>query len=213
MDACPGLRLVNGYGPTENTTFTTTHTIARAEADGLSLPIGRPVAGYTVRILDDRLRRAPVGAVGEICIGGFGVARGYLGMAEETAAAFVADPFAPGQRLYRSGDRAQWRDDGAILFRGRRDDQVKIRGQRIELGAVEAHGRSTSACPGWPRARSTAPNWPAPFPPAPRRHRPPPPRGDSASPCNAPSARSGRSCWGGTGSIRTPPCSKSASIP
>ncbi len=91
-----------------------------------------------MRILDDRLRRAPVGAVGEICIGGFGVARGYLGMAEETAAAFVADPFAPGQRLYRSGDRAQWRDDGAILFRGRRDDQVKIRGQRIELGDVEA---------------------------------------------------------------------------
>ncbi len=127
----------NMYGPTEATIDATAWRIDPTVPTE-ETPIGRPVAGYTVRILDDRLRRAPVGAVGEICIGGYGLARGYLGMATETEAAFVADPFAPGERMYRTGDRAQWRDDGAILFRGRRDDQVKIRGQRIELGDVEA---------------------------------------------------------------------------
>jgi amino acid adenylation domain-containing protein len=127
----------NMYGPTETAIDATAARIDIAHPADES-PIGRPLPGYTVRLLDERLRRVPVGAVGEICIGGYGPARGCPGPAEETRAAFVADPFAPGERLYRTGDRARWRDDGEILFHGRFDDLVEVRGHRIELDDVEA---------------------------------------------------------------------------
>jgi lichenysin synthetase B len=136
LDASPGLVIINGYGPTENTTFSTTHAI-EASARG-RIPIGRPIANSTAYLLgpDDQL--APIGAVGELCVGGDGLARGYLNRPELTARAFVASPLAEGERLYRTGDLARWRPDGAIEFLGRRDHQVKVRGFRIELGEVEA---------------------------------------------------------------------------
>jgi len=128
----------NMYGPAEATVDATSWRVGSGNP-GEEIPIGRPLPGYVVRVLDDRLRRLPVGAVGELCIGGIGLARGYLGMPGATAERFVEDPYGPpGGRLYRSGDRAAWRGDGGLLYRGRTDEQVKIRGQRIELGDVEA---------------------------------------------------------------------------
>lgn len=127
----------NMYGPTEATVDATGWRADPTVTDR-DIPIGAPLPGCRVRILDDQLRRVPVGEAGELCIGGAGLALGYLGMEEATAKAFVADPFgAPGERLYRTGDQARWLPDGQIAFLGRQDDQVKIRGQRIELGEVE----------------------------------------------------------------------------
>jgi amino acid adenylation domain-containing protein len=130
--------IYNMYGPTEATVDATGHHVDPAVA-GRDIPIGAPLPGCRVRILDKRLRRVPVGQAGELCIGGAGLAIGYRGMDEATAESFIRDPFGvPGDRLYRTGDLAQWLPDGQIVFIGRRDDQVKIRGQRIELGEVEA---------------------------------------------------------------------------
>ncbi|PKT71602.1 non-ribosomal peptide synthetase [Streptomyces populi] len=137
MDACPGVTLVNGYGPTENTTFSVTHRLDRSDLG--RIPIGRPIANSTAYVLDERGRPCPVGVPGELCLGGAGVARGYLGRPELTAERFVPDPFGPeGARLYRSGDLARWRPDGVIEFLGRRDFQVKVRGFRVEPAEVEA---------------------------------------------------------------------------
>lgn len=128
----------NMYGPTETTVDATGWRVDPADP-GAELPIGRPLTGYQVRLLDADQRRTPLGHVGEICIGGMGLARGYLGRPEQTEASFPPDPYGPpGSRLYRSGDFARWREDGVLIFQGRRDDQVKLRGQRIELGEVEA---------------------------------------------------------------------------
>ncbi|HEY0193941.1 MAG TPA: amino acid adenylation domain-containing protein, partial [Kofleriaceae bacterium] len=132
--------LIQGYGPTETTTFATTCEIT-AVADGTkNLPIGRPIADTTVYVLDRRGQLVPRGVAGEIYIGGAGVARGYLNRPELTEERFVRDPFAgePGARMYRTGDLARWLPDGALEFLGRNDDQVKIRGFRIELGEIEA---------------------------------------------------------------------------
>jgi len=149
LAARDGRPLVNGYGPTENTTFTACHVMtggpAGATVVGPAVPIGRPVQHTTVHILDERGRPAPVGVAGELYAGGDGLARGYAGSAGATARAFVPDPFGPGTRLYRTGDLARWRADGTIEFLGRRDDQIKIRGFRVEPGEVEAVLR---ACPG-----------------------------------------------------------------
>jgi amino acid adenylation domain-containing protein len=140
LQALPDTAVVNGYGPTENTTFSCCHPIPRdLDPRAHSIPIGRPIAHSRARLLDATLRLAPAGAIGEIYVGGDGLARGYRNRPDETRAAFLDDPFGPpGARLYRTGDLGRVRPDGTIEFRGRRDAQVKIRGHRIEPGEVEA---------------------------------------------------------------------------
>jgi amino acid adenylation domain-containing protein len=142
----PGVRLINGYGPTENTTFTCCHTVRERVLPGDTVPIGRPISGTRVLLLDRRLRPVPAGVPGELFAGGAGLARGYLGRPDLTAERFVPDPLAaeagePGARLYRTGDLARRRpglQGGVIEFLGRADRQVKIRGFRVEPGEVEA---------------------------------------------------------------------------
>jgi amino acid adenylation domain-containing protein len=136
----PDCRLINGYGPTENTTFTCCHQITIADCHPGPVPIGRPIAGTRVAILDETLRPVPAGDEGELFIGGEGLALGYLKRPDLTADRFVADPFAdrPGERLYRSGDRVRRRPDGLLEFLGRVDRQIKVNGKRVELDEVEA---------------------------------------------------------------------------
>ncbi|HEX3682182.1 MAG TPA: amino acid adenylation domain-containing protein [Bryobacteraceae bacterium] len=135
----PSCRLINGYGPTENTTFTCCHTIQPEDVDLPSIPIGRPIANTEVYLLDDYLEPVPPGARGELYAGGDGLARGY-DAASLTAERFVPHPFsaAPGARLYCTGDWARQRTGGAIEFIGRRDGQVKVRGFRVETNEIEA---------------------------------------------------------------------------
>ena len=125
--------LWNMYGPTETTVWSTCHRIG----NGTDLSIGRPIANTQVYILDKTLQPQPVGVPGELTIGGAGLARGYLRRPELTAEKFIASPFRRGQRLYRTGDVAKFRDDGTLECLGRVDFQVKIRGFRVELGEIE----------------------------------------------------------------------------
>jgi amino acid adenylation domain-containing protein len=134
--ALPGLRICFGYGPTETTLYSTAHFDPRP-VDG-PCPIGRPLPGTRLYLLDERMRPVPPGVVGEVYIGGASVARGYLNHPELTAERFLDDPFVPGGRLYRTGDLARRRPDGSAEYAGRRDDQIKLRGFRIEPGEVEA---------------------------------------------------------------------------
>ncbi|HEX2076750.1 MAG TPA: amino acid adenylation domain-containing protein [Longimicrobium sp.] len=140
LRAHPGLRLVNGYGPTENTTFTCCHAVRDGDLEAAAIPIGGPVANSTAYVLDAALRPTPHGVPGELYTGGDGVARGYLNQPALTAARFVPDPFSatPGARMYATGDRVRRGEDGALEFLGRMDRQVKVRGFRIEPGEVEA---------------------------------------------------------------------------
>jgi len=140
LAALPETQLINGYGPTECTTFAATHRIDRTlAADARSVPIGRPINDTVLRILGPGLELLPSGMVGELCIGGRGLARGYLGRPELNAERFVPDPFGgAGDRLYRTGDRARWLANGTVEYIGRADTQVKIRGHRIEPGEIEA---------------------------------------------------------------------------
>jgi amino acid adenylation domain-containing protein len=137
--ALPGCQLINGYGPTENTTFTCCYSIPRELPPG-PIPIGTPIAHTTVHILDEAGRPVIDGQEGELYAGGEGLALGYLNRAELTAERFVANPFDPrgSTRLYRTGDRVRRRTDGNIEFLGRVDRQVKINGKRVELDEIEA---------------------------------------------------------------------------
>ncbi|MFJ8565687.1 amino acid adenylation domain-containing protein [Streptomyces sp. NPDC093514] len=141
LEQAPETVLVNVYGPTETTTFATRHRLdprAGAAVDG-RIPIGTALDDTRLYVLDERGRPVPQGAVGELCIGGTGVARGYLGRPGLTARQFTPDPYgAPGARMYRTGDLARRRPDGAVDYLGRSDQQVKIRGHRIEPGEIEA---------------------------------------------------------------------------
>ncbi len=140
----PGRRLLNTYGPTE-TTVTATWTELRPDQP---VTIGRPLPGYTVHLLDDQLQPVAPGEIGEICIGGIGIARGYVNRPDETQAKFVPDPFASAAsdaRLYRSGDLGRLTSGGEIEYLGRLDSQVKIRGYRIELSEIEAVLREDAA--------------------------------------------------------------------
>jgi amino acid adenylation domain-containing protein len=134
----PRGRLTNGYGPTEATTFATTHELRPGDRVEGPVPIGRPIQGTSCRVLDRTCREVPVGVIGEMAIGGDGVARGYRNDAELTAARFRADPRSPGGRIYLTGDLVRRRPDGTLEFAGRADRQVKIRGQRIEPAEVES---------------------------------------------------------------------------
>jgi amino acid adenylation domain-containing protein len=134
------VRFVNGYGPTETTVAVSFHDIpAGAPSSGI-VPIGLPGAGAELRVIDPEGRPVPDGSLGELWIGGPGVAKGYLNRPELTAERFVPDVFSgrPGARVYRSGDRVRRRPDGVFEYLGRFDDQVKIRGFRVELGEVES---------------------------------------------------------------------------
>jgi natural product biosynthesis luciferase-like monooxygenase protein/amino acid adenylation domain-containing protein len=137
--AMPEQRLINGYGPTESTTFAAWHPVAAVPEGAVSIPIGLPLANTRIHLLDRHLRPVPVGVPGELCIAGEGLARGYLHRPDLTAERFVPDPFDSEEgRLYRTGDLARRREDGAVEFLGRIDSQVKIRGFRVELGEIEA---------------------------------------------------------------------------
>ena len=140
-DANPGLQVINGYGPTENTSFSTYHFVGDDDRD--VIPIGRPITNSTAYVVNADGQLLPPGVNGELWVGGPGVARGYLNQPELTASKFVADRFGHGSghdardTLYRTGDLVRWRRDGLIDFLGRIDHQVKIRGFRIELGEIE----------------------------------------------------------------------------
>ncbi|WP_346940654.1 amino acid adenylation domain-containing protein [uncultured Clostridium sp.] len=132
---CKDLQIINGYGPTENTTFSTTYLIEKEY--GSNIPIGKPIANSKTYIVDKNYRLMPVGVYGELCVSGEGLARGYLNRPELTAEKFVDNPFEIGRKMYKTGDLARWLPDGNIEFLGRIDNQVKIRGFRIELGEIE----------------------------------------------------------------------------
>ncbi|WP_228989079.1 non-ribosomal peptide synthetase [Streptomyces sp. DH8] len=139
--AVPGMLLTNVYGPTEATVATTIATLSGGTATtypDTRMPLGETIAGASCHVLDAHLEPVAPGGVGELCIGGAGLARGYLSDPVRTALSFVPHPFAAGERLYRTGDLVRWGPDGELEFRGRTDRQVKIRGYRVEPGEVAA---------------------------------------------------------------------------
>lgn len=140
MAGLPNCQLINGYGPTEGTTFTCCRRISRQDAESSSIPIGKPISNTQVLLLDADGELAPIGEAAELCVAGDGLARGYLNQPELTAAKFVAHPLSEntGDRIYKTGDLARYRSDGTIEFLGRIDNQVKISGYRIEPGEIEA---------------------------------------------------------------------------
>ncbi|XVS67309.1 non-ribosomal peptide synthase/polyketide synthase [Actinosynnema sp. CA-299493] len=139
LDACPGITVVDGYGPTETTTFASRRVLTAADPVPEPVPIGTPLDGMRAYVLDEDLRPVPPGVVGELFVSGAGLARGYLARPGLTSQRFLADPFGvPGERMYRTGDLTRWTARGELEFVGRADDQVKIRGFRVELAEVEA---------------------------------------------------------------------------
>jgi amino acid adenylation domain-containing protein/non-ribosomal peptide synthase protein (TIGR01720 family) len=138
--AAPQTRLFNEYGPTETVVGCCVYEVPPGPAAAAAVPIGHPIANARIYLLDERLRPVPRGLAGQLYVGGMGLARGYLGLPDLTAAVFIPDPFAgePGARLYRTGDLARLAEDGILEFHGRVDEQVKLRGFRIEPGEIEA---------------------------------------------------------------------------
>jgi amino acid adenylation domain-containing protein/FkbM family methyltransferase len=130
-------KLDNMYGPSEITVYSNYHPINELAEKASTVPIGKPTANSTIYILSDNLEILPIGVVGEICIGGLGVARGYLNSPKLTSEKFIENPFVKGERIYKSGDLGKWLPDGSIVYVGRKDSQVKIRGYRIELTEIE----------------------------------------------------------------------------
>jgi amino acid adenylation domain-containing protein len=143
----PDSRLINEYGPTETVVGCTSYEVGESGTANGAIPIGRPIANTQIYILDKEMRPAPIGVMGEIYIGGAGVARGYMGEAGLTASSFIANPFGgeSGGRLYKTGDLGRYLADKNIEYVGRSDHQVKLRGYRIELGEIEA---ALSGCAG-----------------------------------------------------------------
>ena len=143
------MRLSNIYGPTETTTFALSHRIQTVAEDDSTIPIGRPLRGTRAYILDRYLCPVPIGVWGQLFLAGDGLARCYQGKARQTAERFGPDPFLgePGARLYQTGDRVRYRENGDIEFGGRLDQQVKIRGFRVELGEIEHHAREFTGQP------------------------------------------------------------------
>jgi non-ribosomal peptide synthase protein (TIGR01720 family) len=141
LTALPATEFINGYGPTEVTTFSCTHRLRETAGESWEhgVPIGKPINNTESYVLDEQEQLLPVGVVGELYLGGAGVARGYVGDAAQTAERFVPHAYArrEGERLYRTGDLVRWRVDGALEFMGRVDEQVKLRGYRIEPGEIE----------------------------------------------------------------------------
>lgn len=133
--AYSGLRIINGYGPTENTTFSACYIVERLMP---SIPIGKPVSNSSVYIFDEHRQLVPVGIIGELFLGGDGVAIGYLNNPGITLDKFVENPYKKTERLYKSGDMGRWLPDGNIEFFGRKDGQVKLRGYRVELGEIKS---------------------------------------------------------------------------
>ena len=135
----PENTLINGYGPTEGTTFSCCYPMTGDTVLGTSVPIGKPIANTQVYVLDTECQPVPIGVPGELYLGGAGLARGYLGQPAETAERFVPNPYSEeaGARFYQTGDRVRWLPDGNLEFLGRVDTQVKLRGYRIELGEIE----------------------------------------------------------------------------
>ncbi|MBD3266705.1 amino acid adenylation domain-containing protein [bacterium] len=131
------LRYFNAYGPTEASVCATYHELSPAEIGKRPIPIGPPLANTSIYILDPNLHPAPIGVVGEICIAGPGLARGYWNRPQENKQKFIPNPFAEKEKLYRTGDLGYWCDTGEMVFLGRKDSQVKIHGHRIELGEIE----------------------------------------------------------------------------
>ena len=143
LRALPGCRLINGYGPTENTTFSCCYTIPHDYSGAAAVPIGRAIRGTEALVLGETLRPLAAGEDGELYVGGAGLALGYFNRPELTARAFVPHPQQPGAQLYRTGDRVRARADGNLEFLGRIDRQVKINGKRVELDEIEARLRAT----------------------------------------------------------------------
>ena len=142
LAACPDTTVVNFYGPTENSVVSTAHVVRDLPAGTRAVPIGRPLENSTCYVFRDGGGLADVGEEGELLVGGDGLALGYPGDPELTAERFIGHPFEPGSRLYRTGDRAIWREDGELEYAGRSDRQVKLRGHRIELDGIEARLRA-----------------------------------------------------------------------
>ncbi|WP_425657968.1 amino acid adenylation domain-containing protein [Tenacibaculum ascidiaceicola] len=133
----PSLELINGYGPTENTTFSICHRIQSVATKSAGIPIGNPINNSSVYILDKHMNLVPKGVTGELYLGGLGVSRGYLNQSDLTQERFISSPFVIDERLYKTGDLGKWNQFGEVEFVGREDNQVKIRGFRIELGEIE----------------------------------------------------------------------------
>jgi amino acid adenylation domain-containing protein len=135
----PDVPLINAYGPSECSIHVATHRFTAPPASSVAVPVGRAIANTRLYVLDPNSQPVPIGVVGELCVGGIGVGRGYLNDKEQTRRSFLRDPFSnrPGGRLYRTGDLARWRPDGTLECLGRVDHQVKIRGRRIELEEIE----------------------------------------------------------------------------